>query len=205
MKNKDCSGAKNCACALALSWNCLCHISGPNENEQYQTSKLQSQSLKSSHCLTRSCMCLGHSHPKLTDACCNQGTQSSKEGNVGQRSNLQAPDVAISIPKKQGAIQVGAQGGEGGLQEGWGQAQAALSQMTGLQFPCQYLTLNKCATQEISHSVQLLSHLDTRKCCLQRLGQVMLHDETWLDNTAENTHGHVAACTSVHARGGTPV
>ena len=151
MNNKYCSGAKYCACASALSWNCLCHISGPNENEQYQTSKLQSQSLKSSHCLSRSCMCLGHSHPTLTDACCNQGTQSSKEGNVGQESNLQAPDVAIFIPKEQGTIRVGAQGCEGGLQEGWGQAQAALSQMTGLQLPSQYLTLKPCATQEMSN------------------------------------------------------
>ena len=72
--------------------------------------------------------------------------QSSGEGHVGRKSNLQAPDVAISIPKEQGAIKVGAQGCEGGLQEGRGQAQAALSQMTGLQLPCQHFTLNKCAT-----------------------------------------------------------
>ena len=145
------------------------------------------QSLKFSHCPIRSCTCLGHSHPTLTDACCNQSIQSSKEGNVGQRSNLQAPDVAISIPKEQGAIQVGAQGREGGLQEGRGQAQAALSQMTGLQLPSQDLTLNKCATQGMSHDAQRLLLLDTRKSCLQRLGQVMLHDEAWLDDTAE-TH-----------------
>ena len=158
------------------------------------------QSLKSSHCPVRSCTCLGPSHPTLTDACCGQGIQSSREGNVGRRSNLQAPDGAPFIPKEQGAIQVGAQGCEGGLQEGRGQAQAALSQMTGLQLPCQHLTLHRGATQEMSHSVQLLPHLDTwynipcillpstcRKCGLQRLGQVMLHDETRLDNTAE-TH-----------------
>lgn len=63
------------------------------------------------------------------------GIQQSGEGNVQQKSNLQAPDVAICIPKEQGAIQVGAQGCEGGLQEGWGQAQAALRQMTRLQLP----------------------------------------------------------------------
>lgn len=121
---------------------------------------------------------------------------------MGQISNLQAPDVAISIPKEQGAIQVGAQGCEGGLQEGWGQAQAALSQMTGLQLPSQYLTLNKCAKQVVSHGVQPLSHLDTRKCCLRRLGQVMLHDAAWLDNTAEThrvmlLHAHIACVCKV--------
>ena len=70
---------------------------------------------------------------------------------------------------------------------GWGQAQAALSQMTGLQLPCQYLTLNTCATQEMSHGVQPLLHLATRKCCLQKLGQAMLHDEAWPADSAD-TH-----------------
>ncbi len=114
--------------------------------------------------------------------------QSSGEGHVGRKSNLQAPDIAISIPKEYGAIKVGAQGCEGGLQEGRGQAQAALSQMTGLQLPRQHFILNKYATQDMSHGVQPLSHLDTRPCCfLHRLGQVMLHDQAWLDDTAE-TH-----------------
>ncbi len=71
--------------------------------------------MMSSHCLVRKCTCLGQSHQTLTDACRNQGKQPYGEGNVGQKRNLQAPDVAISVPKEQGAIKVGAQGCEGGL------------------------------------------------------------------------------------------